>query len=109
MGIAILRTLGILRNPYMDDVVRGRAVPVFPDENGMQHDPAQQKVCAMLLGARSNHPLGVFNFPFKGVADRFEGMIRHLDANPTKHGFLGSSTYLEAGGRGTASEIVSIL
>jgi len=105
----ILQTLGVLRNPYMDEIVRGRSVPVFADETGVQQDPAQTKICAILLGARSNHPMGVFTLPFKGTADRFEAMIRALDENPTKNGFLGSTSFLEAGGRGTSSEIVTIL
>jgi heme-degrading monooxygenase HmoA len=46
---------------------------------------------------------------YKEVGDRFEGMIRELSADASKHGFLGASAWLNATDRTTSSEYASIV
>lgn len=105
----ILMTLGYLRNPYMDGVIDGRTVPVFPDEDGNYEKPADSQVCAIMLAVRSNHPIGMFAPGFKEVGDYFQGMSKELDSDPTITGYLGQSSWLSAADRGVSSEFMSIV
>lgn len=88
-----LAMFGVLNNPAMDGVVPGRSVPVIPDNYGDRQEPAAKQLCCILLGARSNHPLGIFGPGFKESGDRFVAMIQELSANATEHGFLGASNW----------------
>ena len=103
-----LQTVGLLRNPYMDGVIDGRTVPVYPDENGNREKPADTQVCAIMLAVRSNHPLGIFGDGYKEVGDYFEKMSTQLDKSPTIHGYLGNSSWISAADRGVASEFMSM-
>lgn len=100
---------GLMKNKYMDGVVMGRTVPVYPNEQGVQDTPADAQVCAIILGARSNSPLGIFNPGYMKVGDYFKKMNKELDADADKYGYLGASTWLSAGDRGVSSETMGIL
>ena len=115
LGFQVARTLlmsfGITENIYMDGVINGRTVPVFPSKEGAQDKPAAAGVCAIMLAVRSNDPLGIFELSggFNGVSDRFTEMSKQLDANATTYGYLGQSSWLSAADRGVSSEFMSIL
>ena len=101
---AVLQTFGLLKNPYMEGVTTERTAILYADEHGQYENPGDAEVCAIMLAARSNHPLGMFAPGFKDLGDRFTSMTKELDMNATEMGFLGASTWLNSGDRGYASE-----
>jgi heme-degrading monooxygenase HmoA len=91
-------TLGWKRNFYVDDAILHRVSPQMPDSEGQFHaEPAQEKVVIFLLGAKSNHPMGLFAPNFKKIGDHLNGMIRELDSHDHDHelcqGYLGGSSW----------------
>jgi hypothetical protein len=51
----ILQTFGILRNPYMDDVLLGKFSAQFGDAAGeAPTESSQNQIAVILLGSRSN-------------------------------------------------------
>jgi len=93
----------------MDGVIPGRTVPVYPSEKGVQETPAEKEICAIVLGARSNHPLGMFGPGFKEIGDYMNRMQAELDSTPKTHGFLGASSWLSSADRGTSSEAMTLM
>ena len=112
LAFSITRTLlmarDLIRSPYMDGVIDGRTAILFPDDSGSYEKAGDRQLCTIVLGARSNHPLGMFAPGFKEVGDYLKSMCAELDQNPSKHGFLGNSTWLSAGERGVSSEVMTI-
>ncbi|KAK4494914.1 hypothetical protein PRZ48_014270 [Zasmidium cellare] len=105
-----LQSFGVLKNPRMDGIIPGRVAAVFPNEKDGQHDKAgDQQVCAIILGIRSNHPLGMFAKGFKEAGDYFDQMLAELDKDATKHGYLGASGWISCADRGHASEKMGLL
>lgn len=104
-----LITAGLLPNPNMAGTIPGKTAIMYPSPKGTYDEPASQPVCAIVLAVRSNHPLGMFGPGYKEVGDYFRSMIKLLDANATKHGYLGSSAWLSASDRTSASEFMSIV
>lgn len=49
------------------------------DRNGDFAGPGQEKVAVLLLGAKSNHPLGIFAPDFSLVNKYIEGMTHELE------------------------------
>jgi hypothetical protein len=46
---------------------------------------------------------------FKEVGNRFDGMVREMIKDASRHGFLGASSWINAGDRTTSNEYTSIL
>lgn len=105
----ILVLTGIVPNAQMKDALLYRTVPVYPNEKGVYEKAGDTTVCAILLGVVSNHPLGMLGPGFQEVGDRFEAMVKEMSADATKHGFLGSSAWLNASHRTSSNEFMSIL
>ena len=105
----ILMAFGLFKNSYMDGVIDGRSVPVYPNNEGQYEKPADSQVCAIMLAVRSNHPLGIFAEGYKEIGDRFASMIKELDNNATAKGYLGSSAWLSATDRTASSEFMSMV
>lgn len=99
----------ILPSPYMDGVIPGRTVPIFPSDKEMQDRPSNTGICAIILAARSNSPLGIFAPGYKDVETFFTSMITELDRHATANGFLGASSWLSAADRGVAGEVMNIV
>lgn len=106
---SLLMVAGLIKNPLMDGVILGRTAPVFADEQGNHEKAADIGVCAIMLAVRSNHPLGILGSGFKEVGDYFMRMTEELDKDATKHGYLGSSSWLSAADRCVSSEFMSII
>ncbi|PTB41113.1 hypothetical protein M441DRAFT_58548 [Trichoderma asperellum CBS 433.97] len=103
----MLQSFGVLRNPLMDEILMGKFSVQIGDEHGnAPTDSAQQQVAVIMLGARSNHPLGIFGPGFKQIGDYFGAMIDRLNADEDS-GFLGSSTYICNGERLTANGVMT--
>lgn len=108
-GRTLLMAAGVTHNPYMDGVIDGRTVPVYPDQDGTYKKPADDQVCAIMLAARSNSPLGILAAGYQTVGDYFDKMTAELDNNSTELGYLGSSSWLSAADRGVSSELMSMV
>ncbi|KAL8867013.1 MAG: hypothetical protein Q9174_005936 [Haloplaca sp. 1 TL-2023] len=84
----VLISFGILKNPYMSGAVPGKwTVPLR--ENGKQEG---DKVAVFLLGASSNHPLGLLAPGFGDIGPLFDSMWEEAEADTDKSGLIGKST-----------------
>ncbi|KAI9877777.1 MAG: hypothetical protein M1830_000492 [Pleopsidium flavum] len=109
IGDVLLMTFGLKRNQYMNGVIAGKFSAQIPDTNGkFSANPADSQVCVMILGVRSNHPLGMFGPGYKEIADYFKNMVKELEANPEEYGFLGMSSWLNFGDRAASNEIMTV-
>jgi len=100
---------GILPNPYMQEAITYRTAIAYPNEKGVYDKPCDTSVCAILLSAVSNHPLGMLGPGFKEVGDRFDDMVAEMSRDASKHGFLGASHWINASHRTTSNETANIL
>jgi hypothetical protein len=66
----ILITTGLKPNPYLKNVIFKKSTPQVLDDDGDFRGPGQEKIAIFLLGAKSNHPLGIFGPDFM-IADWF--------------------------------------
>lgn len=89
------------RNVYMTDVIKTKHAGVSLDEAGQfTEKPATGKIAVLLLGAKSNHPFGVFAPGFGELGGWLGKMLRDLDANAASNGFLGQTSYTRYDERG---------
>ncbi|KAL6905140.1 hypothetical protein GGI43DRAFT_398972 [Trichoderma evansii] len=103
----MLQSFGVLRNPLMDEIIMGKFSVQIGDEAGnAPTESSQNSMAVIMLGARSNHPMGMFGPGFKQVGDFFGAMIDNLNADE-ESGFLGSSTYVCNGERLTANGVMT--
>lgn len=92
----LLMALKITRNRYLDNVVHNKWSPQIPFSDGtFGVEPARDKIVVFHLGARSNHPLGMFAPNMKGLGDSFQEMIADMRADPEKSGLLGTSRWIK--------------
>ncbi|TKA76771.1 hypothetical protein B0A49_08381 [Cryomyces minteri] len=105
-----LMTFGLKRNVYMDNTISNKVAAVYP----LQHtsdkthlDPPTDKATILLLGFRSNHPLGLFTPAARAITTYFTSMLADLEENAPSNGFLGASPYLDAGHRTSSSAIMT--
>lgn len=95
-----MQTYGILPNPYLQDVIPGRTTALLPDENtGEVTEASSRKIAVLHLGAKSNHPLGMFAPQFQKVGEYLTKMNKALDRGEVK-GFLGQTTFNRVDERG---------
>lgn len=59
----------------------GKTAAQVLDRDGQFPEPGQEKVAILLLGAKCNHPLGIFSPDFAKVDEYMSGMIANLEAN----------------------------
>ncbi|KAL1311291.1 hypothetical protein AAFC00_001475 [Neodothiora populina] len=109
-GEAYAMATGLMRNPYMDNVVMEKHSAQFPDPVTGRYGstPGNSDVTLLIIGARSNHPYGLIAPGFKALGDHMSGMIEQLQENPIDHGFLGASSFLGQQ-RSTKNTIMSIM
>lgn len=75
----ILITKGYKANPYFKNVVWKKTTAQILDQNGALERPGQEKVAVLILGSKSNHPLGIFSPDYKTVNEFFKRMTDQLD------------------------------
>jgi hypothetical protein len=75
-----LITAGIKPNPYMEGVLMKKTTAQPLDVNGDFAGPGQEKIAILLLGAKSNHPLGLFAPDFGTVGEHLEAMTHELES-----------------------------
>ncbi|KAK4926527.1 hypothetical protein LTR49_006461 [Elasticomyces elasticus] len=107
--LTYMQVLGLVQNPQMDGVLMKKFAAQFPDEAGNYGSkPANNEICVFLIGARCNHPLGMFGPYFKEMGDFFQSMAKNLDAHADEFGFLGMTNWTNAADRPTANESLQV-
>ncbi|KAK3706950.1 hypothetical protein LTR37_012449 [Vermiconidia calcicola] len=105
---AYAQAIGWKHNPYMDGILMKKHSVVFPDEVGKFGSKASNKdVVVLLIGARCNHPLGIFGPNFKELGDYFDGMIKDLETHE-EFDFLGSTAWVNHSDRATNNELLTV-
>lgn len=85
----LLITKGLKPNPYLHKVLPKRTTAQVLDENGNFSGAGQEKVTVLLLGAKTNHPMGIFAPDFSKVGEYFKDMTEQLeDSNSQDNGCM---------------------
>jgi hypothetical protein len=106
----ILQTCGYSHNALIDEVVPTKVSAQYPSADGkFGSKAADGSVCVFMIGARVNHPLGIFAPGFKKLADYFEEMTRDVEKHADEHDFLGSQHWISDGQRETSNEIMAVM
>ncbi|KEF62342.1 uncharacterized protein A1O9_00314 [Exophiala aquamarina CBS 119918] len=96
----------------MDGVIAGKWSVAYPSlqetevVNGKPGDNGPGAV--MILGTRSNSPMGFLADGFKEVGDRFRDMIAQLEETREESGLMGMSSWISAGERSSRNEYATI-
>jgi hypothetical protein len=103
------KCVGFVHNDYMDGVITKKFAGALPNESGdFGSKPAADGVAVLLIGARSNSPLGMLGSGYKQLGDLFDGMVRDLDKRSEEYGFLGATSWLNFSDRSTSSELMTV-
>ena len=99
LGRTFLQASNILPNPYMQGVIPGRTTALLLNEDGELDEKSGKKVAVLHLGAKSNHPFGLFAPQFGEVGKWLGMMNAEMDSGKVK-GFLGQTTFNRRDQRG---------
>jgi heme-degrading monooxygenase HmoA len=89
----MLITYNIIPNPYLKGRIPKKSTAQVMDRNGNFAGPGKEKVAILLLGAKSNHPLGIFAPDFSYMGGLLRKMTKELENDPTQDsGFLGQTS-----------------
>lgn len=105
----VLVILGLKRNTYMDGTITHNVTAIYPVQSTSdkpRSNASTGAVAVLLLGFRSNHPLGMFAPAASTLRSYFTDMRADLEANASSNGFLGVSPFLDAGHRTTSSTLM---
>lgn len=103
----LLQAFGVTNNPYLEGAIPGRTTALLPDEKtGEVTAASSRKIAVLHLGAKSNHPFGMFAPQFAKTGDYLNKMNDDMNAGKVK-GFLGQTTFSRTDAKG-APEIVLI-
>lgn len=113
LGLRFIKTLlqaqGLLKNPYMEGVVRGATTCHFPEKDGSyQGPPSNKSLAVLLISIKSNHALGLLGPGMKEAGEFFDNCVAWLEEDSHARGFLGMTRWLGSGERTTSNEILSI-
>ncbi|KIW79173.1 hypothetical protein Z517_05785 [Fonsecaea pedrosoi CBS 271.37] len=101
-------TLGRKKNHYLDEALPYRVSPQIPDEDGTFHEEAaEEKLAVFMLGAKVNHPLGIFAPNVKTIGDYLSQMIQDLEAENPDLGYYGGSNWTSQDKNG-ATELMNL-
>ena len=103
---SFLMAFGLKSNIYMKDAILKKVSALSIDKAGNFTAPAEEKIAILPLGAKANHPWGVFAPGFKGLFDHLNKMNADLDHNAAKNGFLGQTAYTRSDERGALEFVV---
>lgn len=76
----MLITYGYKPNPYLRDVLPKKSTAQVMGKDGNFSGPGKEKIAILLLGAKSNHPLGIFAPDFNTMGDFNKKMNEHLES-----------------------------
>ncbi|RJE23450.1 hypothetical protein PHISCL_04208 [Aspergillus sclerotialis] len=103
----MLMHYGITRNTQMDGVIQGKFSALVPSKDGkLPSEAAQDEVTLIMLGARSNHPLGIFAPGYADLEDYMNRMLTQLAENANEYGYLGYSNWLENNARTNNNQVM---
>ncbi|KAL9023793.1 MAG: hypothetical protein Q9180_008104 [Flavoplaca navasiana] len=85
----LLITGGYLKNPYLAAVYKGKATATL-----QEGEDGDGRIAIFILGATSNHPLGILAPGFNDILSNLQSMWAEAEADTTKSGLLGKSTSL---------------
>lgn len=101
----LLETFGLKNNPYLKDAIPHRVTTLVPDaDTGDLQEPSQNKMVIMLLGAKSNHPMGLFAPQFAAIGDWLEKMDQMFLKDEVP-GFLGQTGFNRFDERGAIESV----
>ncbi|KAI9852343.1 MAG: hypothetical protein M1838_001048 [Thelocarpon superellum] len=104
----LLLTTGIRSNFYMRGSFPGKSNAQVYNEKGELVKAGQEKIAVFLLGAKTNHPLGMFAPGFSTVDTVVELMTAELQPGQNQDsGFLGQTVYSRKDGN-AAGELLFI-
>lgn len=75
----VLITKGFKANPYLKNAIFKKSTPQVLDSSGEFRGAGTEKVAILLLGAKSNHPLGIFGPDYKTVDTFITRMSEQLE------------------------------
>ncbi|KAH0544909.1 hypothetical protein FGG08_000989 [Glutinoglossum americanum] len=121
----VLMAAGWKKNIYLEGVIPGKFSAQIPDAQGrFSKGPSSEGICVFLIGARSNHPLGMFAPGFKEIGDYFREMIENLERDPEEFGWgnqtanplptpgentvLGASSWINLSDRTSSNELMTV-
>ncbi|KAF2153745.1 hypothetical protein K461DRAFT_311814 [Myriangium duriaei CBS 260.36] len=100
---------GLKKNPHMDGVIMAKFSAQFPDKSGnFGNQPARDGVCILMIGARNNGALGMFETKFAELGKYMNKMQDELKAKPEENGFLGGSVWMGTE-RTTSTHLMNIM
>ena len=79
-----LITYNLISNPYLKDAIHKKVTAQPHDREGNFAGPGKEKIAVMLLGAKSNHPLGMFEPRFGEVGKFLRKMTEELNGDSTQ-------------------------
>ncbi|KAJ0419651.1 hypothetical protein BJY00DRAFT_285707 [Aspergillus carlsbadensis] len=86
---------GAKRNPAMDGIIRAKFSAQIPfEDGGFGERPSREKVAVLMLGSKSNHPLGIFSPGYQKVGQLYADMAADLEANRDEYSYLTSSRWI---------------
>ncbi|KAI4729589.1 hypothetical protein E4T49_02724 [Aureobasidium sp. EXF-10728] len=88
---------GLKHNHYLDGVIPEHYSAQLPGEaDGGLESPAESDICVFLIGSKVNHPFGLFAPGYKEMGSQFASMVKEIEQDREKHGFLGSRSLVGA-------------
>jgi hypothetical protein len=106
---ALLIANGLKANPWKAGSVPGKTSAQLPNPDGTYGPkPGSQGISVLIIGTRSNHPLGLFAPGFKQLGDYMARMQKDVNRRAEEYGLLNSSLYVGAE-RSTGNELTYIM
>ncbi|KAF4535305.1 Transcriptional regulator protein [Lasiodiplodia theobromae] len=107
---AALMTKGLKPNPALNDVIFNKFAVHYPDSEGkFGGKPANKDIVVFHIGARNNHPLGMFAPGFKELGDYFDNMAKDIEKRSEEYGLMGITSYTAANETATNNEIMTVM
>ncbi|PGH10526.1 hypothetical protein AJ79_05454 [Helicocarpus griseus UAMH5409] len=106
----LLMLAGWKKNRYASEVLLTKFGAQMPSSDGtFGSTPADRPVVVFIIGAKSNHPLGLFGPDYKKIGTSFEAMVAELEASAEKSGFLGRSNWINRAEQEASNETMSVM
>ncbi|KAF2754558.1 hypothetical protein EJ05DRAFT_479530 [Pseudovirgaria hyperparasitica] len=91
---AFLITVGVKANLEMQNTILSKFSAQIPQSDGtFSGRPADGDVVVLKIGARTDHPLGLFAPGFKVLGEYMTAMQASLEAHATHYSYLGGTSY----------------
>jgi hypothetical protein len=111
--VSIVDTLliiyGLKANPWMHNVLHTKFSAQLPNDDGTFGPKAASKgVVVFMIGAKSNHPMGLLAPKFRKVGGYFQQMNHDIEIRKDEFGLIGLSAWtgLE---RGSSNDLMTLM